>query len=89
MQQQTTTAKFEKNRLKNYEGGAVTNALDAGAVENGNKKRKRKKKKKRKETKETKQRNNEKKSPIFCFVLRFIACKNRSINPHLDRYFLP
>jgi hypothetical protein len=81
MQQQTTTTKFEKNRLKNYEGGAVTNALDAGAVENGNKKQKKKK--------ETKQRNNEKKSPIFCFVLRFIACKNRSINPHLDRYFLP
>jgi hypothetical protein len=87
MQQQTTKPKFEKNRLKSYEGGAVTNALDAGAVENGNKKRKRKKKETKK--KETKQRNNEKKSPIFCFVLRFIACKNRSINPHLDRYFLP
>jgi hypothetical protein len=55
MQQQTTTTKFEKNRLKSYEGGAVTNALDAGAVENGNKKRKRKKKrKKKKERNETK-----------------------------------
>ena len=42
MQQQTTTTKFEKNRLKSYEGGAVTNALDAGAVENGNKKTKKK-----------------------------------------------
>ncbi len=49
MQQQTT--KFEKNRLKSYEGGAVTNALDAGAVENGNKKRKKKKKERNETTK--------------------------------------
>jgi hypothetical protein len=87
MQQQTTTTKFEKNRLKSYEGGAVTNALDAGAVENGNKKTKNENEKQKR-----KKRNNEimkKKSPIFCFVLRFIACKNRSINPHLNRYFLP
>jgi hypothetical protein len=51
MQQQTTTTKFEKNRLKSYEGGAVTNALDAGAVENGNKKRKKKKKERNETTK--------------------------------------
>jgi hypothetical protein len=50
MQQQTTITKFEKNRLKNYEGGAVTNALDAGAVENGNKKTKKKEQKDRNET---------------------------------------
>ena len=51
MQQQTTATKFEKNRLKSYEGGAVTNALDAGAVENGNKKRKKKKKERNETTK--------------------------------------